>query len=307
MVDASPPFFDAEISPNDQYHFENASAFDGWLRDIKGRWNRLLSIEDRKVPSPIRPFYVAARNAINKTLAACARLLKDQTPEAVAALRQNLQELATNNRLSLNQPGLPEFLSKLEIERGIAVAAAALAHFAGRQNGFEATLSDPDARLGLAAVTEFLLGGSRASDGAADRVKDQAATGEATLLQLHQRVGEFDQSSKEILQTINQKAEEGQAARSKAVGDLIAKVRDDAATAIGTIEATNAAFTEQMHLQAPVEYWSRKAKSHRKSERSIRGCLVGYTVVGAYCSTLWGRDSLQWREMPWSREIFLTT
>lgn len=49
--------------------------------------------------------------------------------------------------------------------------------------------------------------------------------------------------------------------------------------AMQKLHATDQAFTEQMGLKAPVEYWKKKAKEHRKSEALARRWVVLYFPI----------------------------
>jgi Family of unknown function (DUF6161) len=49
---------------------------------------------------------------------------------------------------------------------------------------------------------------------------------------------------------------------------------------LASIQATEAAYKEQMHLQASVDYWSGKAKEHRRSAKHSRWWLIAYFFAG---------------------------
>lgn len=49
--------------------------------------------------------------------------------------------------------------------------------------------------------------------------------------------------------------------------------------AVNSIRAVEATYREAMGLQAPVEYWTTKATTHRTKEQSLRGWLVGYFIL----------------------------
>ena len=46
------------------------------------------------------------------------------------------------------------------------------------------------------------------------------------------------------------------------------------------MEATKALYMEHMALQAPVEYWKRKASEHKTGAKTMRKFLLGYAVIG---------------------------
>lgn len=54
------------------------------------------------------------------------------------------------------------------------------------------------------------------------------------------------------------------------------KARSRERSAIEKLHATDVTFTEKMALQAPVEYWEKKAKAHRKAENEMQGWLWLY-------------------------------
>lgn len=54
------------------------------------------------------------------------------------------------------------------------------------------------------------------------------------------------------------------------------KLRKRHRVAMEKLLATDAAFTEKMALQAPVEYWENKARAHRKAENEMQGWLWLY-------------------------------
>lgn len=56
---------------------------------------------------------------------------------------------------------------------------------------------------------------------------------------------------------------------------------DSANAAIDKISNTEAAYREQMRLQAPVEYWESKAASHASALRNSRRVLLAYTSIGS--------------------------
>jgi hypothetical protein len=51
--------------------------------------------------------------------------------------------------------------------------------------------------------------------------------------------------------------------------------------AIASIQATEAAYREQMTLQAPVDYWTTKASSHREALQKSRQRLVSFASIGS--------------------------
>jgi len=64
------------------------------------------------------------------------------------------------------------------------------------------------------------------------------------------------------------------------IAAMFARVDESADAAIKRIEATEAAYKEQMQLQAPVEYWQTKATKHQSAISRSRATLIAFTIFG---------------------------
>ncbi|MEQ8814658.1 MAG: DUF6161 domain-containing protein [Thalassobaculum sp.] len=68
------------------------------------------------------------------------------------------------------------------------------------------------------------------------------------------------------------------------------RMNQRAGQALASLEATDQAYSEQMQLQAPVDYWTDKKADHTRKASTLRWVLLGYTAVSIGVIGFFARD-----------------
>jgi hypothetical protein len=279
MADTAPVFFKEEIpETNEIIRFESRDEFANWLEELKRRWAPVMAIKDGSIAHPIRPGYSTARGRLDRFFNIAQQASSNGNVEQ---FRRELRQFATETRLPLSKIGLPEFLIGLIAQRGPSIAAAAFAHFAPFRPDVS-ELTHADGRVGIGAAIAFLLGvevsAKTAVDSAMSELAEKYRNEISNLERLTQNAGETSAAEIEASHKALSALRESQ---SEQLDKALAEFRASGDQEREKLEALRNAYNEQMHLQAPVEYWRSKARSHRTSEDRLRTSLFLYTPVAS--------------------------
>ena len=93
-----------------------------------------------------------------------------------------------------------------------------------------------------------------------------------------------------LLEETKSKFDNSVASLETRTSEIFARMNESVNASLNQIHDTDAAYREQMTLQAPVEYWNTKADGHRNSIKWSRRRLVTFAVLGSatlICSLYW--------------------
>lgn len=238
----------------------------------RNHWNWLF-VEPNKFPEVTRhlsQLFNQLTNAVSTF---------SQNPNNLPSIQNALTNMFYKERVPLSDSSLGVLISQT------AITAPKLAMNCLRvlTPGLNANFNDFDQIKALMLVGSTSLGitaknGSRAAKSfAAATSKLREATAEAKVaINSHQL--EFDQVKKEANHTreLLKRFARVEAKKSKK------KVDDSAQEAINNIKDVEALYLEQMALDAPVDYWQKKADEHKKQSEINKQNLLIFSIGGAF-------------------------
>jgi hypothetical protein len=102
---------------------------------------------------------------------------------------------------------------------------------------------------------------------------------ELAVRQLLARAASELNANKTALAEATDKNELMQRQWNNAIASKIEELEQQAKAAVSSIEEVQELFRNQMGLQAPVQYWTEKAKKHKDSAKSYKWALIWYSVL----------------------------
>jgi len=220
------------------------------------------------------------RTHLTNLLKQARQYVKEPKPELKSTLDTAFREVFAKGRLSPDGNVLPEFLAKLRAAHGDAAMASALLAMVLDQPSLQvADFAQPDSRLGFVSASLFQLG-------------IDPLVAEATQSRLSQLLTQFENELKTVAAQRETFAADAKDALVVAAAEtanrhekdrasfeqVVATFQGEASEAVKSFKGVEAAYTEQMHLQAAVNYWAKKAKDHRTAEQGVRAWLIWYTI-----------------------------
>jgi len=217
------------------------------------------------------------RNSSRELLQRLREWRDDPTePNRKRVLEAAFSRLYGSDRLKMSTEAPAAIAIELDKTLGPDAAAGAYASLVG----VPCTINFETVR-GIIAATAIRDGLSPGSAQlVADAISRANAAGHDELLRRHQQWTELQKGAET---QIEDQKRATQALLEKTEGEasiLRERFNQDGADAIKQIQTTEAAYKEQMRLQAPVEYWDAKAKVHREDVARSRLRLVQFAVGG---------------------------
>jgi hypothetical protein len=269
------PFFKVDLSDGAHLSFDDIEQIGNWIQSEQAAFQWLNNGAQEAGVGPLREEYRSGwnnlaqylqkwRNDQNDTQAAQSFLNVFQGTYSSPRLVRSTHEFARIASAVANKDGGTAASAALAFLLGIPCninfetikgVFAALLNRNGIDPGSTEIVSKAIADLNKVASQERIL-----EAGKWDNLRVEAAgLLEVTKGNFDKNVAAFEARTSEVIDHVN-----------GSVNASVNKIRD-----------TDAAFREQMTLQAPVEYWNVKADSHRNSIRWSRRRLIGFAVFGS--------------------------
>jgi hypothetical protein len=276
MTDTAAPFFEIELKSKKKLTFDTIDQLGTWLEKEWTAWSWL-----QKVDQNIGPTVVALGQRIRNSNSLRNQVKQWQQPENVSVEQKEKFRAAFASHFGS--------ADTIFSDDPIAIICGDIAHRISSKAGAGAlaTFLNINCNVDLEVLRgslEFLLYRDGIKPNSPELVQqtisslvstanEDAQKRRATLAELTAETREF-LSACGAEQTKSATEFEGRTTTSMGI------LKRDVDKAVASIKETEAAYRDQMTLQAPVEYWQTKAASHSKDVEGSRSRLINFTIFG---------------------------
>jgi Family of unknown function (DUF6161) len=273
MADGQKPFFLVEL-PHRPLTFGGFDEIVGWISREQQQFRWLLDAGDiGPEANALREKY---RNGLGQLLNRVQewRVDPDNSVRAQALTNQFMSFYGANGVLLSDQPAV-KIAGEIEKECGARASAGAFALLIGvpcnadfhTVQGFIHAIS---ARDGISprspALVQSTIAALTESAGQAARQREQTWSG-------------VEKNAQEFFTNSQSSVEKQSVEASERIQQFLDRLNAEGDHVIKSIQNTEAAYKEQMRLQAPVDYWESKANAHRSDVAKSRRRLVTFAVL----------------------------
>jgi hypothetical protein len=276
MTDTAAPFFEVELKSKRKFVFDTADQLRAWLDKESKAWSWLVKVEQDIGPA------VVAIGQRARTINNLRNQIK-QWPQdgSVAApekekFRNEFRSHFDASTTILSDDAIAIMCSDIATRISPKAGAGALATFLNLNCNVDLQV--------LRGSLECLLYRDGIKPNSPELVQQ-------TIKNLVLEASEDAQRRRDIVAELTREAREflsnsgtEQTTKATAFDEQTAAtmqvLRREVDEAVDSIKQTEAAYRDQMTLQAPVEYWQSKAASHRKDIEGSRGRLIKFAIIG---------------------------
>jgi hypothetical protein len=271
-------FFSVDLNDGEKLSFGSFENIREWISKEQRDWHWLLQVRGDELGQPLeewRRSFARAFNQMNKKLEEWEQNPTDKEPAAV--LRKTLVDTYSGASKVIRSDN-----PIAKIGKEIANSSGPLSALAG-----VAFLLDVPIRTMNTFATVGILKAILLRDGIDKKTPDVVMDHIQRLTDANQtpfkrrldELAEREKSADTFLKESKAQFDRDLQENSQRCNELIAKIKGQADDALTSIRATDAAFSDQMKLQASVNYWRERAKSQGTQTRHYLLILAAFVVL----------------------------
>jgi hypothetical protein len=275
------PFLTVDLPQGRRLSFPDLDAIGTWISDERNRFAWLFSGRDLGGGNQLRDHYQRGFQNLQARLQEWRNRPSEPGPAQV--FRDTLSSFYSNERTCLSDAAPVQCAIEINSKLGERAAAGA---FALLMN--EPCEVDFDTVRGIIRAILLRDGIEPSSPGIVQSVISRLTSEAAVAAKIHGQV--FEQVADKANTFVSEKEQQfakQSTETSERVQGFVDRLNEAGNEAIKSIETTEAAYKEQMRLQAPVEYWDAKAGVHSKAISGSRRRLIVY-ALGASAALIFG-------------------